>query len=167
MPPGDQVHTAAPRQQRDIGVFFRRLEQGGLHRPAGGIVHMHDPAMRMAAFAGEMEIFATCGQQRFLGRVFEDNFDAPPPSGGPTPTLNEICWAVRGGSPLLPESEFIARYKRYTTGQANQTVAVTATTVASDNDLFPTVTLRVVLGSPVGSSPPGLINFYAARIPAM
>ena len=52
-------------------------------------------------------------------------------------------------------------------GQANQTVAVTATTVASDNDLFPTVTLRVVLGSPVGSSPPGLINFYAARIPAM
>lgn len=51
--------------------------------------------------------------------------------------------------------------------QANQTVAVTATTVWSDNDLFPTVTLRVVLGSPVGSSPPGLINFYAARIPPM
>jgi hypothetical protein len=51
--------------------------------------------------------------------------------------------------------------------QANQTVRVTATTVISANDLSPVVTLVVVLGSTNGTSPPGLINFYAARIPPL
>ena len=53
---GDQIDAALPRQQRDIGVFLRCLEQRGLHRPAGRIVHMDDPAMRMPAFTGEVQV---------------------------------------------------------------------------------------------------------------
>jgi hypothetical protein len=49
--------------------------------------------------------------------------------------------------------------------QANQTVEITRQIVNSNNDLWPSVTLEVRLGSPNRSSPPGLINFYAARIP--
>jgi hypothetical protein len=50
-------------------------------------------------------------------------------------------------------------------GQANQTVEITRRIVSTNNDLRPMVTLVVRLGSSNRSSPPGLINFYAARIP--
>lgn len=50
--PGDEVDAALPRQQDDVGMGFGGLEQRLLHRPAGGVVHMDDAAVRMAAFAG-------------------------------------------------------------------------------------------------------------------
>lgn len=45
--------------------------------------------------------------------------------------------------------------------QANQTVAVTGRTVSTDNDLNPVVRFTVTL-----SPAPGLINFFAIRIPS-
>lgn len=46
-------------------------------------------------------------------------------------------------------------------GQANQTVAVTGRAISSDNDLNATVTLTVTL-----TPAPGLINFFAIRVPS-
>ena len=54
--PGDQVDAALPGQQRDVRIFLRRLEQRGLHRPAGSIVHMDDAAVRMPAFARQVQV---------------------------------------------------------------------------------------------------------------
>ena len=45
-------------------------------------------------------------------------------------------------------------------GQANQSVEVTRSVVSTNNDLRPGVTLDVTL-----NPAPGLINFYAVRIP--
>jgi len=45
-------------------------------------------------------------------------------------------------------------------GQANQSVEVTRCVVSTNNDLWPGVTLDVTL-----DPAPGLINFYAVRIP--
>ncbi len=51
-------------------------------------------------------------------------------------------------------------------GQANQSVSVAAPVVVQDNALQPSVDLTVTLAPfDRGGSPPGLINFFAARIP--
>ena len=42
-------------QQRDVGVFLRRLEQCGLHRPASRVIDMDDAAVTVPAFAGEVQ----------------------------------------------------------------------------------------------------------------
>ena len=52
---GDEVDAGAPRQQGDVGIGLGGLEQRRLHRPAGRVVDMDDPAVRMAALAGEVE----------------------------------------------------------------------------------------------------------------
>jgi hypothetical protein len=52
--------------------------------------------------------------------------------------------------------------------QANQTVEVTRRIVVTGNDIDrPAIRLFVTLGSSNRSSPPGLINFFAARIPPL
>ncbi len=56
MPPGDEIDAGAIGHQRDIGAFFGGFEQRSLHRPAGRVIDMDDAAMRMAAFAREVQI---------------------------------------------------------------------------------------------------------------
>lgn len=50
--------------------------------------------------------------------------------------------------------------------QANQIVVITRVAIVSDNNLNPHAELDVQLGSINGTSPPGLIRFFATRIPA-
>jgi hypothetical protein len=53
-------------------------------------------------------------------------------------------------------------------GQANQAVSVAPPTVRQDNNSMVTVRLVVTLAPfDRGGSPPGLINFFAARIPPL
>lgn len=53
-------------------------------------------------------------------------------------------------------------------GQANQAVSVAPPVVVQDNNLQASVNLRVTLAPfDRGGSPPGLINFFAVRIPPL
>jgi hypothetical protein len=73
-------------------------------------------------------------------------------------TTQGWTWAVADTGRFL--------YHDVVPGQANQTVAVTGRTVSTDNNLNPTAAFTVTLTSPVGSSPPGLMNFVAIRVPS-
>ncbi len=54
--PGDQIDAGPARQHGDVGVGLRRFQQSFLHGPAGRVVHMHDPAVGMAALARQMQV---------------------------------------------------------------------------------------------------------------
>ena len=56
--PGDEIDAGLSRHQRDVGMRFGRAQERFLHRPAGRVVDVHDAAVRMAAFAGEVEVAA-------------------------------------------------------------------------------------------------------------
>ena len=56
MAPRDKVNASAPGQHCDIVMRFGSFEERFLHGPSGRIIDMDDPAMRMPALAGEMQI---------------------------------------------------------------------------------------------------------------
>ena len=79
----DQVDTGAARQQGDVGVILRRLDQRRLHRPASRIVDMDNPPVRMAAFARQVERIGIAVERHAqlaqavdgLRRAFDHEFD--------------------------------------------------------------------------------------------
>jgi hypothetical protein len=84
MPTHDQVNCDHVGNKRDVRIGIGRLFKRLLHRPTRRVVDMHNPAVRMAAFAGEVpfliitriERHAQIGQPADrLGCVFNNEFD--------------------------------------------------------------------------------------------
>ncbi len=80
---GDEIDAGAPAEQGDVGRCLGCLEQRLLHRPAGRIVDMDNPPVRMPAFAGEVEgmLLAVERDAQFAqaidraGRALDHEFD--------------------------------------------------------------------------------------------
>ncbi len=79
----DEVDGNHVLAQRDVGVRTRRLQQRGLHRPAGGVVDVDDAAVRMPALPRQVKR-TLFGIERHaevdqpldrLRRMFDDVFD--------------------------------------------------------------------------------------------
>src|SRR5690606_28093532 len=56
VPPSDRVDTAPVGELRYVGIFLGRLEQRRLHRPTRCGAHINDAAMRVAAYARQVEV---------------------------------------------------------------------------------------------------------------
>ena len=68
MAPGDQVDRDHVGHQRDVGMAARRGLERLLHRPAGRIVDMDDPAVAVPALAGQVPALGLAGVERHAER---------------------------------------------------------------------------------------------------